>query len=182
MLKKDIECNPSCRCIECGNGQAKVSSPSKGCRCNAVGDSAFQACNDNDKQRRSKCKCYRSKTGCSKFCRCKNCCNTFGKVDNTLVKNLNTRKRRLDRTYKKERASSFLETLGNSTLQAGWSDFETIALYCCAESTSLVDPLSNISSIILLFNEVVTYSQNELSKKTDSQTRGKLAYILQLQE
>ena len=79
---------------------------------------------------KSRCPCLKHSEKCSEStCRCTSCCNPFGMNQNKFYTSHSlNRKGNEIKSFKRKRASTYLEESGVKVLQGGWNNNENVLL------------------------------------------------------
>lgn len=128
-FKNQQACSENCSCTNCKNDKTCYRPP-RGCRCGSNAKKHL-ACSNEDRNRKSKCPCLRSKMSCVN-CQCHGCSNPFGKKNPQ-----SHRKRKLPNSapphlsYKRKPTEEYLRESDSSAVV--WTFDESVVLYTCAQ-------------------------------------------------
>ena len=120
------------------------------CRCGVNADEP--SCIDKSNYN-SRCKCYKMKMACTKACKCKNCCNTFGR------KPIHGKRKRESHAYQISVPNSkkFAEDRSECIMQGPWTSLENAILLFIIDFKSHSKDIT-VENMLKAFNEIVTLS------------------------
>ena len=136
-----------------------------GCRCGINSKNpTFESCVDVPQQRKSRCPCKSTKTGCNAACACKNCCNPFGCRASGAQQPSGEKKNRQPRkkSYKVVRTTTYLNEIGSDIPKGRWTDLETLALILLSNlmlKTDLPFDINYLCSFYDLFHKFICNKQ-----------------------
>ena len=142
------------------SGHSSVEKSCSSCRCGQGGAKNKQSrlfCENY----KSGCKCFRSLTGCTKFCGCRNCANPYGvraQEQNEMSSETQVRKRR-KHVKSTETGRSFIIRQGEEVSDAPWSFIEELL---CRECALYIGSTGEITEerVAELYNEIVLLLRN----------------------
>ena len=127
----------------------------EGCRCGVNKDK--ESCTNILGLRKTKCRCFKIKSGCNAACGCKNCANPYGsrsdQATHQIPSDRESRKER-KKSYKQGRTTTYLMETGADPPKGRWSDLETLTLIVMSnllQKTSLPVDTYHLHSFYHLF-------------------------------
>ena len=192
-VKNGKSCSRDCRCKECQNrDHLSVTSNSQNhekrfnCTCGRSGKLGKFSCSDESKKMKSRCPCLKHSEKCSEStCRCTSCCNPFGMNQNKFYTSHSlNRKGNEIKSFKRKRASTYLEESGVKVLQGGWNNNENVLLAVILRMTKEKTIVHSSENIHKLYNWTIDSlgdsSKLDFRRKSITQIAGKLYYIKRL--
>ena len=100
------------------------------------------------KERKTKCRCFKSGSPCDSSCNCKNCANPFGSCVNQEGQTKPGKKQPQATSYGKLRTSTFL---GDEMPDGSWTEIETVTIYCILNTLDVMEVESTVQNVSQMY-------------------------------